>query len=319
MEIAAGLHRLDTSLGSRVVSLYVVVGENESLLFDAGVAGTIPTELVPYLDAQQLPVESIRWVVISHCDVDHFGGIGDVRRHLPWATIVAHDADADAIADYSVYEAQRARGLRVPYGVDEDRDVLAWAREVTDSGPVDIRLRGEMTINLGARTVDVLHVPGHTRGHLALWDSATGSALVSDAVLGSAVPHADGSAAFPPTYRYVHSYRDTIERLGRLMPEWLLTAHYPTYDAAGAAGFLHESAEFADRLEQEVLTVLRRGTVTLAQLLNQIDPTVGNWPQTGTAGALAFPVAGHIEDLIDRGLVRIAGDSNGCALLQAAP
>jgi hypothetical protein len=82
-------------------------------------------------------------------------------------------------------------------------------------------------------------------------------------------------------------------------------------------GFLAESAGFADRLEHEVLAVLRRGQATLAQLLEQLDAAVGDWPRVGTSGALAFPVVGHVEDLIERGLARTAGERDGCALLEA--
>lgn len=322
MEIAPGLHRIDTPLGTRVSSLYLIVGQTGALLFDSGVAGTIPDRLLPYLAAHQMDPSGIRWVVISHCDVDHFGGIADVRAHLPGAVIVAHDADADAMADYSVYEHDRARGFRVPYGLDEDPAVLSWARSVTGEGPVDVRLKGEITIDLGHRRVEVLHVPGHTRGHLALLDTGTRAALVSDAVLGVAVPNVDGTPAFPPTYRHLRDYRATITRLHRIAPAWLLTAHYPTFKGPDVARFLDQSAEFTARLENEVLAALRHDSATLAQLLDQLNHAgrvnrVGGWTPEGTAGALAFPVAAHVEDLIDRGLVAVAARTGAGVLLAA--
>jgi glyoxylase-like metal-dependent hydrolase (beta-lactamase superfamily II) len=317
MQLSSGLHRIDTPLGPRTSSLYLVVGSRSSLLFDTGVAGTIAEHVLPYLAQNGLAPESIAWVVISHCDVDHSGGAGDVQRYLPHARTVAHSADADAIADYEVYEQVRARGFRQPYGWDEDEDVLAWARSVTHAGPVDLRLHGEAVIDLGDRNVDVLHVPGHTAGHLALFDSSSRAALVSDAVLGSAVYNADGTAAFPPTYRHVPDYLKTIQRVRDLAPEQLLTAHYPTFDAEEGNRFLDDSQDFVGVLEREVQRVLQRGPHTLAQLLGDLDPRIGDWPQEGTAGALAFPVAGHLEDLTARGLVSRAGVSSGAAVYQS--
>lgn len=302
MQLSGGLHRIDTPLGPRTSSLYLIVGTRTSLLFDSGVAGTIDHFVLPYLVANGLTPASIAWVVISHCDVDHSGGAGDVRRYLPNARIIAHTADADAIANYEIYEQVRARGFREPYGWDEDEDVLTWARAVTHPGAVDLRLQDEAVIDLGDRRLDVLHLPGHTAGHLALFDSSSRSAIVSDAVLGSAVYNADGTAAFPPTYRHVPEYLTTIQRLRDLAPQQLLTAHYPTFDAEQAVRFLDESEQFVRVLDAEVQRVLAQGSHTLAQLLDDIDPTIGNWPREGTAGALAFPVAGHLEDLQARGL-----------------
>jgi glyoxylase-like metal-dependent hydrolase (beta-lactamase superfamily II) len=317
VELFDGLHRIDTPLGPRTSSLYLIVGSRTSLLFDTGVAGTVDQYVLPYLAANGLTPESIAWVVISHCDVDHSGGTGDVHQYLPRARVVAHAADADAIADYATYERVRARGFRQPYGWDEDEDVLAWARSVTRTGPVDLRLQAEAVIDLGDRTVDVLHVPGHTAGHLALVDSASRAAVVSDAVLGAAVRNTDGTAAFPPTYRYVPDYLNTIERLRALAPQQLLTAHYPSFDGDEAIRFLDESAGFVAKLDAEVRRVLEHGSFTLAQLVGEIDPAIGDWPREGTAGALVFPVAGHLEDLLARGLVARSDDDSGAAVFRS--
>jgi hypothetical protein len=127
---------------------------------------------------------------------------------------------------------------------------------------------------------------------------------VSDAVLGAAVPLADGSPAFPPTYRYVADYLATIDRIGQLAPERIITAHYGTFTGAQAADFLRTSREFVERLEDRVLADLRRhGPSSLAAVLTRINPIAGEWPAEGTEGALAFPVVGHLEDLEARGLV----------------
>ena len=55
MEIAPGIHRIETPLGDRFVCLYLLVGSEHALLLDTGVDST-PTEyLAPYLDEIGLP------------------------------------------------------------------------------------------------------------------------------------------------------------------------------------------------------------------------------------------------------------------------
>jgi glyoxylase-like metal-dependent hydrolase (beta-lactamase superfamily II) len=299
-----GLSLVDTALGDRLSTLVLFSGAESILQLDTGIDGTTSAAVLPALERAGRRPEEVRHVVVSHCDVDHFGGVADAGRSLPNAEVVAHEADADAVEDYVVYESDRARGFRERYGWDEDPAVLEWCRSVTRSGAVHRRLSGEEEVDLGGRVVRVLHVPGHTRGHLAVHDPDTGTVAVSDAVLGAAVPLADGSPAFPPTYRYVADYRATLTRIGQLSPERLVTAHYGTFSGVDVERFLRESRSFTDRLEELVLGDLRgNGPSLLAEMLARLNRVAGPWPAVGTEGALAFPVVGHLEDLEGRGLV----------------
>ncbi len=314
MEVADGIHRIDTTLGPRISSTYVVVGTRAAVLFDVGVDGTPHQVIGPYLDGVGLPRSLVSFTVISHCDVDHFGGLADARATFPGSRVLSHEADRAAITDYPTYLRQRAREFLQPWGFDEHAEVLAWTREVTREGPVDLGVRGGEMIDLGDRPVQILHVAGHTRGHLALHDLSTGALLVSDAVLGAAVRNADGTGAFPPTYRYVDDYLSTIERLRSLRAPLLLTAHYPTVSGDGVSGFLDESASFAARLDDRVKEAVSRHPdgVGLHELLEELNDGSEDWPVHGTSTALAFPVVGHLERFIAAGTMTLvrAADSD---------
>jgi glyoxylase-like metal-dependent hydrolase (beta-lactamase superfamily II) len=313
MDVAPGIHRVDTQLGDRVNSLYLLVGDDRTLLFDVGVDGVAEQDLRPYMERNGIALSSLRHAVISHADVDHFGGLASLRELAPHAVVAAHVEDAALIEDYAVYEDVRARGFREPWEVDEDPATLAWTREVTREGLLDLHLRGGERIRLGADwTVEVLHAAGHSRGHLSVWDERSRSLLVSDAVLAEAVLLADGTPAFPPTYRFVDDYLATIARFESLRPERLLTAHYPTMDRDDATAFLARSRTFADGLEAAIVdTVDAAGAdgLDLPSILAELNPTVGSWPSEGTAEALAFPVVGHLERLLRQGRIGLVRDS----------
>lgn len=303
--MGTGLHLVHTPLGARVSTLALFTGPEGVLLFDTGVDGTVGEWVLPALTELGRRPEDVRHVVVSHCDVDHFGGVAQARALLPRAEVVAHRDDAGAIADREVWERQRGREFRPRYGVDEDPDVLAWCRSVAGHGAVDRQLSGDTDVDLGGGVLRLLHVPGHSRGHLAVHDPATGTVVVSDAVLGAAVPLADGSPSFPPTYRHVADYRSTTARLAALAPERLVTAHYGTFTGADVGRFLAGTRAFTDRLEELVLDDLRaHGPTTLPPMLARLNPVAGDWPVEGTATALAFPVVGHLEDLEARGLAK---------------
>jgi len=282
-----------------VLSLYLFVGRDHALLFDVGVDGTAQEALMPYLARTGIQPPAVRWAVVSHADVDHFGGMASLRELSPDAICVAHRLDAELISDYATYEARRARGFRQPWGLDESPDVLAWTRSVVREGPIDLALTGGEMVDLGdGWELDILHVPGHSHGHLAVYDPRSRALVVADAVLGDMVPHADGRPAFPPTYRYVDSYLATISRCEALRPDLLLTAHYPTMDAEAAMDFLARSRGFVEKTDTVVLDELDAAGapgLRLQELLARANPRLGSWPSEGTEGALAFPIVGHLE------------------------
>lgn len=307
-EVAPGIHRVDTPLGERVNSVYLFVGDDDIAMFDTAVDGMSQERVVPYLESIGRDPAEVRWVVVSHCDVDHFGGLASACEAFPNAVACAHHLDADQIEDFAVYEDRRARGFRADHGLDETADVLAWVRSVTREGPLRQRLVGGETLRLGPDwSIDVLHVPGHSHGHLAIWDRRSAAAVVSDAVLSDAVRSAAGDPLFPPTYRYVSPYRATIAALVALRPATLLTAHYPTMTGDDAAEFLHSSERFTTVVETSVRLALSSGPRSLVDILPQVNAEVASWTTTGTEVALAFPVVGHLEDLWSRGAVRRLG------------
>ena len=315
MEVAPGIHRIDAPLGARVVSLYLFAGQERSLLLDVGVDGTAQKELKNYLDRAGLDAQRIRWAVVSHADVDHFGGIASLRELVPQAVCVAHRLDAPLIADYARYEAFRARGFLEPWGLDESPDVLAWTRAVTRERPVEMTVMGGERVDLGdGWELELLHLPGHSYGHLAVFDPRSRTLAISDAVLGDAVRNFDNSPAFPPTYRYVDSYLASISRCEALRPELLLTGHYPTMTSAAASEFFGLSRAFVEKVDEVILDEIAdagEGGLTLQELLPRANPRLGDWPAQGTEVALAFPVVGHLERLLAHGRITAWAASDG--------
>lgn len=306
-----GVYAIDTPLGNRLSSLYLFVGRDRSLLFDSGVDGTIPQHVLPFAAARGLAISEIELVVISHCDVDHFGGIQDVHDFLPSARVLAHELDADAMESFDIYERDRGRSFRRAFGFDEGPD--EWSRSVVRESRVDRRLTGDERIDLGDRTVHVLHLPGHSRGHLGVHDPDNSLIAIGDAILGDAVPFSTGEPAFPPTYRHERSYLETIDRVRALGVETVVTAHFGSRVGTEVSSFLDTSRAFAHDLRERVLTAVRtsRSGADLAELARRLNSEVGAWPKDTSEAALVWPIAAHLEQLESEGKIRreVARDS----------
>lgn len=290
--------RVRIPLGERFADLWLFMGDQRHVLFDSGTRGTLTGAVVPALEALGFGPDSIEAVVISHLDVDHCGEAGNIRSVFPHAVTIAHDADHAAITDWDTFSAQRGREFAEGWGLDESPEALAWMREVFLPGPVDTVLTSEITMTLDdGRSLEVWHVPGHSHGHLAIYDTEFDTLAISDAILGSSVPLADGTPSFPPTYRHVESYLATIARVREHSPRTMLTAHYGDYIGEGVTAFLDESETFVHAMDAVVRTAVTSAPKTLEDLVHEINPLVATWPTEGTYTALAFPVAGHLEAL----------------------
>ena len=115
-------------------------------------------------------------------------------------------------------------------------DVAFLEHELGGDAPVDVGLRGGETLRLGPYwRVEVLALPGHTPGHLGLWDPRSGAAIIIDAALADGVRNRAGDRLIPPRYYTAAGYEATLRSLRALDPALLLTAHYPVMERDAAA------------------------------------------------------------------------------------
>ncbi|ABG03502.1 beta-lactamase-like protein [Rubrobacter xylanophilus DSM 9941] len=310
MEVAPGVHRIESVLGPRTFSQYLLLGER-ALLVDTGVAETPEKVILPYLESVGLSARDLDFALVTHADVDHFGGNGALRGAAREAVLCAHAADAPWVED-------RERILRERYGwyagegVDYPPDVREWLREsLGPDVPLDLHLSGGEVFRLGpGLLVEVLHLPGHSPGHVGLWEPSSRSAIITDAALGGGLLDMEGNVISPPPYFDARAYEESVRRLQGLSPRLLLTAHYPVMEGEEAARFLEESLEFVRRARRVVAEALEeRGELDLRNLLELAGPRLG--PFTAMENELAGTLRAHLRELVAAGRAREAPGGGG--------
>lgn len=311
MQLRPGLHRIQAPLGERFIAMYLFDGPDGALLFDTGVADSVAGTLLPYLDAIGFDLARLRWVVSSHCDFDHTGGNAALQAVAPHVEFLAGAADVEMTEDVEALIRGRYGEFAAPDGFDDPPETTALVRASTGLVGVDSALVGGERFDLGDRVIEVLHVPGHSPGHLALWDARNRALVISDAVLGVTVPTAAGDPAFPPTYRDIADYVATIAALRAYDAELLLTAHYPLYEGEDVPAFLDSSLAYTDLVDAQIETGLRAAAAPAStlELIERIAADLGPWP-AGAREYLIFPVTGNLERLAAQGAVRV-GDRDG--------
>jgi glyoxylase-like metal-dependent hydrolase (beta-lactamase superfamily II) len=304
MEIVPGIHWIESVLGPRPFSQYLLRAER-SLLVDTGILSTPRQVILPFFESVGLDPANLDFVLNSHADVDHFGGNAAIRAVAPRAIFCAHVQDTAWIEDREriLHERYGWYAVHGP-GADYDAATKNWLRDAIGADvPVDLRLQGGEVFRLGPDlAVEVLHLPGHSQGHVGLWEPQSRTAIVIDAVLGNGLYDMDGKIIHPPPYVHAAAYEETIGKLRGLHPQLLLTAHYAPMTGEQVDRFLEASAAFVDRARAAVeARVMAEREVTIAALLAELNPELG--PFTSMANELAGPIWAHLRELVAREVV----------------
>ena len=110
-------------------------------------------------------------MVVTHIHLDHAGGVGDVARAFPTATVYVHEKGARHLADPTrlVDSAARVYGPLL--------DSLYGRLDPTPAERIHVLDDGE-EIRVGPdRVLVTVDSPGHAKHHLGLHDSASGDPL----------------------------------------------------------------------------------------------------------------------------------------------
>jgi glyoxylase-like metal-dependent hydrolase (beta-lactamase superfamily II) len=250
VDIAPGIRQLDTLLGGmdQLTAGFLIDGPMPALV-ETGSQSSVPA-VHAALDALGLGPLDLRWIIVTHIHLDHAGGVGELARDFPNATVVVHERGARHLIDPSrlVDSASRVYGplLDSLYGrmtaVPEDRLIAAG-----DGYKVDVG---------NGRVLTLVDSPGHAKHHHAVLDEQTGTLLVGDAV-GVQLPDLGvlRPATPPPDFDLEQAVR-SLHRFAELRPQLMVLTHYgPVADAqetlVQAEDMLHGWVEVAERVIED--------------------------------------------------------------------
>lgn len=302
MEIVKGLHRLESVLGNRKLFQHIFTGDR-ILVVDTGIRETPDTLIFPYLESLGRSPADITMALISHADADHFGGNEAIRRTAPAALLAAHAFDTPWVADPDRIMEERYNQFAGSHGMSYPSEVKSALRNMMGGPvPIDLQLRGGESILLEKnRPLQVLFLPGHTRGHIGIYDPVHHAAVLTDAVLWHGLPDVNGHIVMPPTYCHTETYRTTIQTVEHLDLEVLCLSHYEVLQGKKAiADFVAETRRFVERADEAILNGLAGGEwKTLKEVIAFSDPILG--PFGEAAPELAYPLLGHLTEFTHQG------------------
>jgi len=181
------------------VQVYLVESEPLTLV-DTGVRTPACWHaLTAALEALGHGIEDLRRVILTHWHGDHLGQAQSLRDAGAEIEVWTHADEAPWCENFSAERDMDLEGVAAlfrEYGVPEEllrrqmRLKRTWLQDDPLCGPTSVQrvLRQGDRIAFKDFCFEVLHAPGHTEGHLLLYERESQALLTGDHLMGNAVP-----------------------------------------------------------------------------------------------------------------------------------
>ena len=207
-------------------NMWHVRGRDRDLLVDTGLGIASLTEAAGDLFAADL------MAVATHTHTDHMGGMHEFAKRAVHAAEVDTISNVEGVLHLDLSTADEATLAAIDsWGYDVRGGILTAVPhdgfeldgpQRHPAPPTRVLEHGDV-IDLGDRAFEVLHVPGHSPGSIALWEASTGLLFSGDAVYdGPLLDEIEGAD--------IATYVDTMRRLRMLPVEVVHGGHGASMD-----------------------------------------------------------------------------------------
>ena len=292
----------------RSVHVYIVEASDGWLMIDSG----FPTQEAQHLLERELKaiggVDRIETVVITHFHPDHAGLAGELQARAG-SRVVIHRLDGQRLVH--VTKGQPDDGGEDPdmlglmstkagFSFESMRSEMRWSGRPIEHPDL---VEGGEVLTVGGRELELVWTPGHTEGHLCVYDRSASLLFTGDHLLERITPHV---GLFSSSLRNpLHEFEDSLELVRQLNPAVGLPAHEAlVLDPASRAV---ELLEHHRSRRQQVLNFIASGIRTTPQLAAHLF----RGREGGIHQFMAYSeTAVHLEALVSEGTLSKGSDGD---------
>jgi len=277
MKVLNGVHQIKTPAPGNTswyTNIYVIEGSDGHILVDSGWDSQESLwALQEGTKAANLKLRDIKKVVITHIHPDHYG-LSTKMKQICGAQVAMHKLDADSIfprykdfADLIKKTEELLRQNGVPEGeLPQLKEASLWMNQYVTPDAPEIKLEDGDTISNDSFKFEVLWTPGHSPGHVCLYEREKKFILTGDHVLYDTIPR----VSFNPQSgdNPLGDYTASLEKLENLNARFVLPGHGPVFNALGLR--LEKILQHHEETKRAIMRCLHNGLRTAYEIAQQI-------------------------------------------------
>jgi glyoxylase-like metal-dependent hydrolase (beta-lactamase superfamily II) len=311
MEVAPNIYQLKVPIPGNPLGFlcaYLIKTPAGCMLIDTGwKTDEAFDSLAAQLQDLGVTWEDLKYIVITHVHPDHYGLVGQIMEHTH-AKLVLHELEQHLLDSRYVETDplldEMDQWLKIN-GVPEDartqlnRASMVMLGMVAMASP-DMLVHGGEHLCIGDFDLEVIWTPGHSAGHICLYERKRRVLFAGDHVLLKTTPNVSmhTQSRGNPLTDYVNSLR----QIATLPIDLVLPGHGDTFTDLQKR--VIEIEQHHDKRMQEILSVLENGPRTAYQVSGSITWSTGgvaweNLPPLSKRMAVTETLA-HLELLSAR-------------------
>lgn len=262
-----------TDLGH--LNVYLIQGSHGWLLIDTG--WNTPESfkvLKDSLGSLGLDFKDINTIVLTHSHPDHYGLTGMVLQQAPKIKLLCHRWEADLIESRYIKFAEPQQDIAFlleKHGVPEnDLQPLGAAsmpmlQMITVAVPNQVLYGGEI-ISTGIFDLEVIWTPGHSPGHICLYEAKNRLLFCGDNILPTITPNVGYHVLSGDNP--LGEYLLALSKLANLPVDCVYPGH--EYSFTNIKGRIKEIIEHHQEREVEILNCLAQGVSNSYQICRKL-------------------------------------------------
>lgn len=305
-EILPAIYRIEIPLPGnplKAVNSYIIKDNGRNLIIDTGL-NRDECMVAMEMGLVELKVRLKETdYFITHLHADHFGLVS--RLATPEARVYFNRPDAEAHARGGVWDRMREHALLHGFPGEEMESALHRHPGYRYGSNLDMNLtllQGGDTLTVGPYTLRCIETPGHTRGHMCLYEPEHKFLFSGDHILGDITPNIQ---SWSDDVHPLRNYLASLDKIARLEVDLVLPGHRGIFrDCRGRIRTLkHHHRVRAD----EILVILKQGPQSAYRVASRMKwdiecdswkdfPMAQKWFATGEALA-------HLQYLEEVGIL----------------
>ncbi|MGQ9546238.1 MAG: MBL fold metallo-hydrolase [Dehalococcoidia bacterium] len=280
MRVLEGVHQIKSPCprsASWSTNVYAIEGNDGHILIDSGWdSQECLWALQEGLRGANLKLRDIKQVIITHIHPDHYGLATKIKQ-ICGAQVAIHRIEGDSVLprykDYA-HLMTKTKDLLQQNGVPENElpqltEASLWMNRYVTPDLPDVRLEDGDTISNGSFKFEVLWTPGHSLGHICLYERRRKFIITGDHVLYDMMPHVsfNPQSGDNPLGNYIFS----LKKLDSLDVHFVLPGHGPVFNALGLR--IERILQYHEERRRAILRSLRDGLKTAYAIAQQIPWT----------------------------------------------